>query len=379
MIQNGLEMNLGALPKDRDPAEDKYTATRTMSPPAVNLNEDVSLLKYAPADILNQGGQGACAQFAVAECDFITRNAARAGARQSMNAELAHSGFLYEQARRLHGWFPSDSGSWPSDGFDMLLRDKPLLSRAPYVGSAAFDYEDALFINKTPIDDLMSHRAFFVNEGDALERLKDCLDRGWAVSICMYWHPTFYNPPNGILPENAGAGPQYGAHAMTVRGRFVNWTRPAGVTLSGGIAAVLNHWSAGWNSIVTNLGGDFRPGEVAIPDSFFMPGRNSPIFELRAASPEPVEIGPEPDPEPPPDPNFHSFLGRVIKVKPGKLSIVPDNFTINIKGRRVSGVTIDDTVLSFSGKVKTASEDLIVLKGEFEASLEMRRVQVQTI
>jgi len=84
-------------------------------------------------------------------------------------------------------------------------------------------------------------------------------------------------------------------------------------------------------------------------------------------------------PDPPPDPNHYSLLGRVAKAKPGKLSIVPDDFAVNIKGRRVSGVTIEDDVLSFSGKVKASSEDLIVLKGEFESSLEMKRVQVQTI
>lgn len=313
--KDGTVMALGTSPRPRDRDEDKFSAVRSMPPAIVNLNEPVSLLKYCPP-ILNQMSVGACAQFTVAECDFITRNYARAQSGQSSNAELAHAGYLYEQTRRMRGWFPRDSGSWPADGFDMLLKDKPLASRSAYIDNAAFDYEDSMFQNVKPIDDLASHRPFYVTDGDALQRIKQCLDLGWAISICMYWHPDYF-APNGVLPEGRNWTPEMGGHAMTIRGRTPD---------HGGLSAVINHWTAGWNRAVTNLGFDFRPGEVAIPDSFFLPDRNSPVFELRAASPELVEIEPEPEPEPIPDPNKPPTIKNVIsKPKAGRYVVKVKN------------------------------------------------------
>jgi hypothetical protein len=253
--------------------------SKTFAPGAVNLNVEVSLLKYCPP-ITSQGGMGSCAQWGVAEADFITRNAAQDRKGNRMNAELAHAGFLYERVRRMRGWFPNDTGSWPSDGFDILLNDKPLASRAPYMQNAAFDYDDNLFRNPKPIDDLQSHRPFFVHEGNALEQLQAALQAGMAVTCCMYWSNAYTDPPGGRLPEGVQWDPNRG-HCLTLRGRTPD---------RGGVVAALNHWTEFWNPGVVALGFDFRPGEVAIPDSFFLPNTNSPIFELRAASPEPVEF-----------------------------------------------------------------------------------------
>jgi hypothetical protein len=109
----------------------------------------------------------------------------------------------------------------------------------------------------------------------------------------MYWHPDYYNPPNGILPEGRAWSPTFGGHAMTIRGYTPD---------HGGLYATINHWTELWNPAVRQLGFDFRPGEVAIPVSFFQANKNSPVFELRAASPEPVIVVPTPAPEPEPDP-----------------------------------------------------------------------------
>lgn len=332
--RGGIIMSMATLQKERDPAEDAYMATRTAPPPTtVNLNEPVSLLKYCPS-ILSQLSVGSCAQFTVAECDFITRNAARAKSGQSLNAELAHPGFLYEQARRKHNWFPRDSGSTVADGFDILLVDKPLLSRFPYQDNAAFDYDDNLFRNPSPIDDLQSHRPFYVAEGNALQQIKSLLDQGWAIGVSMHWTDAYYTPVNGMLPENVSWNPNIG-HAMTLRGRTPD---------HGGLSAVINHWTDRWNPDVVKLGFDFRPGEVAIPDSFFLPGRNSPVFELRAASPEAVVIDPKPEPQPSPDPDPGStpLITRIRYKNQRKLIVPGENFnsaaTLFLDGRETEAV-----------------------------------------
>lgn len=356
--ENGIIMALGAVPKPRDPAEDKYMAARTMPPLAVNMNEPISLLQFCP-EILNQGILGACAQFSVAEADFITRNGARAKAGQSVNAELAHAGFLYEVTRRRRGWFPRDSGSMPSDGFDVLLTDKPLNSRYQYVQEPGFDYEDRLFTNPAPIDDLASHRPFYVSEGNAVERIKQCLDMRMAVVLCMDWHPSYNSPRDGIM-QIVNAGPEYGGHAMTIRGYTPD---------RGGLFAVINHWSAGWNQAVKNLGFDFRPGEAAMPASFFQ-ATPSPVWELRAASPEAIQS--EPEPEEPVDQGHHQFTATVLKATTGKLWLDPAVKLPNLKGRLVRGV-------GFQGKVKRNDEDVMVLKGTFDVALKDKIVQCETV
>lgn len=289
-----LVMALGGIPVVHNPNSDKYKANATFAPMTVNLNVPVSVAEYRPP-ILYQGGQGACGQFTVVENHYVTHNAARGKAGQSLNAQLAHGGFLYEQARRRRGWFPNDSGSWPADGLDIVMADTPFLARHPFVDNPSFDYPDSAFNDGIVSDSVKSYRPIYVEEGGALELMWQALAMGWSLAVCMYWPDAYFNPnASGILPENVQWLPGGPAHAVSVWAIFPD---------RGGIVGSSNHWTERWNPQVVGLGNGFRPGDFAIPSSFFLPDRRSPVFQVLAVSPEAVIFDPKPDPTPDPRPD----------------------------------------------------------------------------
>jgi len=222
-------------------------------------------------------------------------------------AQLAHPGYLYERVRKLRGWFPNDSGSYPSDGLDMLMTDTPLMSGYQYIDNPAFDYPDARFVTPTPIDYLQSYRYIYVEEGNALELMHVAIDQGCGLVFCMYWPQAFFNPINGMLPEGVKWTPDDGGHALS------------GWSMFPGVVGAQNHWTAAWNTDAAKLGSGFRAGDVGIPFSFFRAGQNSPIFQVIAVSPEPVV----PDPLPP-APRPVITYGR-YKAVPAKLVVFADN------------------------------------------------------
>jgi hypothetical protein len=304
---NGVIKATGALQKPRTPAEDKYMLAKTFAPgKAANLNIPVSINQYRP-DIFYQLNIGSCAQCSSAGAAFTSRNSARALKGQSLDAKMPHPGYMYELARRRRNWWDEDTGSIVSDGLDILRADTPLLERHEYVDNASFDYPDSVFEDGKTIDYIASHRAFFVDEGNALEQLWLAIDAGMAVVISMYWPDEYFYPERhgGKLPEGITWSPNGPAHAIYIT-QIVPDVQCAGSP---------NSWSEGWNrNVAKMLGSQFRPGEVGIPYSFFQPGKNSPIFELRAVSPEPV-IVPEPQPEPepqPPQPAPTDIRARII-------------------------------------------------------------------
>lgn len=354
-------MATGGIPQPHDPNSDKYKASNTFAPRLVNINQPVSLGVFRP-EITNQMTIGSCAQFSAAEAVFTMQNAARGRAGQSLNAQLAHAGFMYERVRRLHDWFPDDTGSWPSDGLDMLMSDSPLMSRHEYVSDARFDYPDPVFVNEKPIDYLKSYRYIYVEDGNALELMHTALDIGCSLIFCMYWPDEYFSPVNGILPEGVKWTPS-GGHAISGWGMFPD---------RGGIVGASNHWTSSWNTAASKLGNGFRAGDVGIPFSFFQKGENSPIFQIIAVSPESIA--------PLPEPQGIEFDGVLNKYSSKKAVITADKpLVTNLSGKQVI-VTVGN--ISFTGRVKQMESDWVVLKPiNFNNTWEIigERVHVKTI
>jgi hypothetical protein len=99
--------------------------------------------------------------------------------------------------------------------------------------------------------------------------------------VGMYWPDEYFYPLKGTLPEAVAWNPNMGGHAVCITSYYPDLQ----------CAGASNSWTKEWNADAPHyLGHDFRPGDFGIPFSFFEAGKNSPLFELYAVSPEPVIV-----------------------------------------------------------------------------------------
>jgi hypothetical protein len=281
MVMPDLDMHLGAIgPRPSDPAELKYSLTRTLPPRAVDLSQPRLLSRWNGKDVRlpigDQGAMGACASWSSSYAVMM------AGRISGRTIEALAPGPLYEQARRKQGWFPQDSGSYIADNLDLLLAGGPSVIQ-PYVADARFDYDDRAWDGQSQRDYEGSHRPFFPSEGQFAENVWSALDAGMPVVFGSYWPDAWFNPSGGAVDPAAPFSPSTtGAHAYLVWGSIPNYW------------LCQNSWSEGWNTKAPQLGYDCRKGDFAIPWLALPRGL---IWEARAVSFEPVVL-PEPEPQP---------------------------------------------------------------------------------
>lgn len=284
MEQNGLVLATGALMRPPDPREHKYLLSRTLPPRAVDLSQPRLLSRWRGRDVrvpdLNRYYQGRLGSCAAAATAMGAEVAARIAGREGVPG--LHFGWMYEQARRLRGWFGQDSGSYVADNCDLAIVGCPPLTAAPYVEDPAYDYPDALDAQRTE-DYLLAHQPFYPAEGAFIEHVWSALDAGRPVVFSSYWPREWFSPAEGKLPGGVPLRPTDGGHAYLIVG-----------IVPGYFLADLT-WSTGFSPDAYRFGYDLRPGGVAIPWAYAQTGH---IWEARALSYEPVEPAPEPQPEP---------------------------------------------------------------------------------
>lgn len=292
---DGLILTTGAAIRPRDAAEDKYHLARTT--PRAAWDGATPILPFVgesfddrlPYDD-GQGQIGACVGFSMRAGAWL---AARYAARQAGNGLRlssivpAHAGAIYEQGRKMRGWFPQDTGMYAADGCDILLDGCPDGNAAPYYADARFEYPATVWDGKASRDYVLSHRPFYPTEAEPWSALASALAAGFPVAVGSYWPARWFNPRSGIVDPLAPFGPDSGAH------EYIAW----GITRDHLLC--LNHWTAGWTPDAGASGLPYmRPGDFAIPRSV-IERQGSPIFEFRALAYEPV-VAPEPEPEPEP-------------------------------------------------------------------------------
>lgn len=296
--RNGLVLTTGALVRPPDPREHKYLLSRTLPPRAVDLSQPRLLSRWRGRDVrvpdLNryyQGRLGSCAAAAVAMGAEV---AARIAGRETVPG--CHFGWMYEQARRLRGWFGQDTGSYVADNCDLAIAGCPPLTAAPYVEDPAYDYPDALDEQRTE-DYLLAHQPFYPAEGQFVEHVWMALDAGRPVVFSSYWPAAWFSPTEGRIPDGVPFRPGVdGGHAYLVVGIVPGWF------------LCETTWSTGWTPDAYRFGYDLRPGGFALPWSYAATGH---IWEARALSYEPIQPAPEPEPRPEPKPDGYT---RAVQV-----------------------------------------------------------------
>ncbi len=305
--QGELVLRTGALirPKTLTLGEERYA----FAPGAAGVpRADPRQPHLLPSDRLDPrppiGYQqlGDCAQWTASQAAQASYN--RVNNVVIPHDQSPHPGVLYENARKMHGitssdpdgWFPDDTGSFPADGLDLMLRNGGAYAARSdhrYVADARFDYPNELDSLTTTTRLVAAHRAIYPDQRDALELLCTALEMGFAVMISMMWPRPFFSPDaSGALPRGVRYVPQDGAHAVYCWG----WKPDTQHLLC------QNQYSDGWNPQAARVGWFCRAGDFLVPVEYLS---NGTIFELRAV--EPIQASPTPEPEPFPQPHGKVF------------------------------------------------------------------------
>jgi hypothetical protein len=290
--EGGLPMFLGAQPRPHDPAEAKYHFARLMRPRGtVDLTKPRLLSDFDGKDhripITNQGQLGACTAFTGLEV-----NAMLAGLDGTDNV-LIHPGWLYEACRKKEGTWPQDAGAFEADALDILLAEgAPPLSATQYVDQAGYDYASIDVDISKSLNYVATHLPFHPADGNILENIWTALDLGQPVAIATAWLEPFFNPSGGKLPDGANPANVAGGHEISCWGIVPNFVLCS------------NHWTTSWSADAPTFGYTMRPGDFAIPWSYFQaPAAQNIIWECRAVTATKLQPKPDPNPQPQPNPN----------------------------------------------------------------------------
>lgn len=288
---DGFHMFLGLNPRTPDHKEEKYRLSNFLTGVAdLSQERGIDAVRDSSGTISDYRARnnrqfqlGSCAAATVIEC---AQDCANLDGTAWPDLSI---GWLYEEMRKIEGTFPNDAGSMPADGFDIsIARGLPSESIHPYDAQAATDYEsDAETADALLHRYIASHHPLTLDGSDSiLQQIWLALDSLMPVNINVAWLNAWFNPRQGVLPDDTIQNTA-GGHAIRA------WRIIPGFVLCG------NHWDQSptqpWSPDSVRFGHNMRGGDFAIPWKYFtMPRAQSPIWEARAVSR--VEIQPTPVP-----------------------------------------------------------------------------------
>lgn len=284
-IGGGLTVALGYRRRPVEPKSFKYNLTN-YALPTVDLTQPRMFWGSKPdprLPILNQGSMGSCCSFGAADA------ATAVGRVDGLTAvELMHD-WIYEQARKKEGSFPTDAGSDPADCLDLCMSGVPPQSdqAGGYVANPAATFDQ--YTKDATQKYVASFHGIFPTDQPNMETLVwAALDSGYPVVVALDWTNAMFSAPRGILPSGQTPAMAVGGHCVYCWGIAPDYY------------LCDNSWTASWTPDAAASGlPNMRPGSFAIPWAYGRPG--SLIQEMYAvvgvAAPAPT---PTPTPTPTP-------------------------------------------------------------------------------
>jgi hypothetical protein len=164
------------------------------SPFLVEIPTAVDLSKYCPP-VRDQGNLGSCVGFGIAG------NLSGTAKQCSVYSEWFSPSWVYSGARLIEGTLGSDSGAYPRDALDFLLKNGCLLEHfKPY--SDTLDTTDPTTWNvaKNARDWPL---VTYIRVTDGVPNICDAIAQGYFISIGSPWYDSWIDVgSDGTLPED---------------------------------------------------------------------------------------------------------------------------------------------------------------------------------